>query len=80
MQKVILPRFPGLKQAIFCRRIVLFNEIFALFGCWKKSKSLKPTGVLWHEAMKGRSTENVVSAFIHFIHKNCDIQSFYFLG
>ena len=80
MQKVMLPRFPGLKQAIVCRRIVLFNEIFALFGGWKRSKSLKPTGVVWHEAMKGRLTENAVSAFIRFIRKTFDIQSFYFLG
>ena len=33
MQKVImLPRLPGLKQAIFCKRLVLFNETFAVAG------------------------------------------------
>ena len=65
MQKVImLPRLPGLKQAIFCKRLVLFNETFAPVGCWKKSKTLKPTGVLWHEAIKGRSAEDVASAYV----------------
>ena len=79
MQKVImLPRLPGLKQAIFCKRLVLFNETFAPVGGWKKTKTLKPTGVLWHEAIKGRSAEDVASAFIHFIRKNRDIQSLIF--
>ena len=33
MQKVImLPRLPRLKQAIFCKRLVLFNETFAPVG------------------------------------------------
>ena len=45
---------------------------------WKKSKTLKPTGVLWHEAIKGRSPEDFPIAFIHYICKNCDIQSFIF--
>ena len=26
-----------------------------------KGKSIKPTGVLWHEAIKGRSAEDVAS-------------------
>ena len=33
MQKVImLPKPPGLKQTIFCKRLVLFNETFAPVG------------------------------------------------
>ena len=44
----------------------------------RNQKLLKPTGVLWHEAIKGRSAEDVASVFIHFIRKNRDIQSFIF--
>lgn len=77
MQKVImLPRLPGLRQVIFCKKLVLFNEIFEPVGGWKKSKTLRLTGVLWDEAIKGSSVEDVASAFIHFICKNRDIQSF----
>ena len=79
MQKMImLPRLLDLKQAIFCKRLVLFSETFAHVGGRKKSKTLKPTGALWHEAITGRLAEDVASAFIHFIRKNCDIQSFIF--
>ena len=79
MQKAImLPRLPGLKQPIFYKRLVRSNEAFAPVEGWKKSKTLKPTGVLWHVAIKGRLAEDVASAFIHFIRKNCDIQSFIF--
>ena len=81
MQKVImLSRFRGLKQVILCKRLLLFNETFVPVECWKKSKTLKPTGVLWHETLKGRSAEDVASTFIHFIYKNRDIQSFIFLA
>ena len=77
MQKVIkLPRLPGLRQVIFCTRLVLFNETFELVGGWKKSKTLRLTGVLRNEAIKGSSAEDVASAFIHFICKNHDIQRF----
>ena len=33
---------------------------------------------MWHEAIKGRLAEDVVSAFINFIQKNYDIQGFTF--
>ena len=79
MQKVImLPRLSCLKQVIFCERSVRFNETFAPVRGWKKSKTLNLTGVLWHEATKGRSAEDVASAITYFIQKNRDIQSFIF--
>ena len=48
LQVIMLPVMPGLKKAIFCRRIVIFNES----GGIKKCKS---TGVLvlWHEGISG---------------------------
>ena len=76
MQKVImLPRLPGIKQAIFCKRLVLFNETFAPIG---KVKEMKPTGVLWHEAIKGRSAEDVASTFILFVRNFRDCERFVF--
>ena len=79
MQNVImLPRLRRLKQAIFCKRLVFFNETLPPVRGWKKSKTLKPTGVLWYEAIKSRSVEDVASVFIHFMHKNRDIQCFIF--
>ena len=55
MQKVImLPRLPGLKVVVFCKRIVVFNETFAPVGGSKNGKD-KATGVLWHEGIRGRS-------------------------
>ena len=70
MQKVImLPRLPGLKVVVFCKRIVVFNETFAPVGGSKNGKD-KATGVLWHEGIRGRSTVDVVGTFPSFIRKN----------
>ena len=47
MLKVIMVSWlPGLKQAIFCKRLLPFVETFAPVGSWKKSKMVKPTGIL----------------------------------
>ena len=75
MQKVImLPGLPGLKQAIFYKRLVLFNETFAPIG----KLELKPVGVLQHEAIKGRSAEDVTSTLTFFIRNFRDCQKFVF--
>ena len=63
---IMLPGLPGLKQAIFWKLLVLFNETFASVGGKAKEKGIKTTGVLWHEAIKGRSAEDVTSTFIFF--------------
>ena len=76
MQKVImLPRMPGLKVAVFCKRIVIFNETFAPVG--GKSRG-KPNGVLWHEGIAGRSAQEVASTYIKVIRSNRDKSSFVF--
>ena len=76
MQKVImLPGLPGLKQAIFYKRLVLFNETFAPIG----KSEMKPVGVLWHEAIKGRSAEDVTSTSTFFIRNFRDCEKFVFL-
>ena len=79
MQKVImLLCLPGLKQAIFCKWLVLFNEKFAPLGGKAKGKNIKPTGALWHEGIKGRFAEDVASTFIFFLCQNRDINNFVF--
>ena len=60
MQKeVMFLRLPSLKQSIFCKRLALFNETFAPIG----KSEMKLVGVLWHEAIKDRSAEDVASTF-----------------
>ena len=67
LQKVImLPILPGLKKAIFCKRIVMFNETFAPLG---GSKNGKPVGMLWHEGISGRNAEDVASVFLTYLRK-----------
>lgn len=76
MQKVIMfPRLPGIKEAIFGRRLVVFNETFETIG---KKASMKPVSVLWNEAKKGRSAEDVASSFIAFIRNMRDREKFIF--
>ena len=68
LQKVImLPAMTGLKKSIFCKRIVLFNETFAPLG--GKKQGVAPTGVLWHEGIRGRNAQDVASVFVTFLRK-----------
>ena len=54
---------PGMKKAIFSQRLVIFNETLAPVGGAINGKSV---GFLLHEAISGRSAEDVASAFITF--------------
>ena len=61
LQKVIMmPRMPGLKQCIFTKRLVTFNETFAPVGEGRG----KAVGVLWHEAIMGRGADDIASTYI----------------
>ena len=65
MQKVImLPRMPGVKRAVFTRRIVAFNMTFATLGGRRNAQSL---GIIWHEAVCGRNDEDVTSTYVKFV-------------
>ena len=65
MQKVImLPRMPGVKRAVFTRRIVAFNMTFAPLGGRRNGQ---PIGIIWHEAVCGRSDEDVTSTYVKFV-------------
>ena len=61
LQKVmLLPRLPGVKKAIFCKRLVVFNESFVPIG----NRNGKGIGILWHEGIDGRCASDVASSFI----------------
>ena len=68
MQKAImLPKIPGLKVVMFCKRIVLLNETFAPIGGSTKGLKEKATGMLWDAAIKGREAPDVSSNYINYI-------------
>ena len=61
MQKIILlPRMPGMKVCLFTRRLVVFHLTFAPLG----KTAEKPTGIIWHEGISGRSAEDIASAYL----------------
>ena len=79
MQKVImLPSLPGVKTAVFTRRITMYHETFAplmpskeVKKQWiedkKKIRKLKPLGMIWHEGIQGRCDEDVASSVVKFL-------------
>lgn len=62
LQVIMLPRMEMFKEAIFTPRIIAFNESFVI----TRKKQTIPTAVIWHEAITGRSTEDITSAFYAF--------------
>ena len=66
LQKVImLPRMNQFKEAIFTRRLTVFNETFAGLG------SRKNFATIWHEAISGRNDEDIASSYYTFLTANC---------
>ena len=75
MQKVMmLPRLPGVKTAIFTKRMVCFHETFAPLGSFTSDN--RPIGIIWNEAISGRSAGDVASAFNCFLTVKCDVKHF----
>lgn len=74
MQKVImLPSLPGIKTAIFTKRLVAFHETFAPL------KTLDNTiAVIWNEAISGRNANDISSVFIKAMRQENDINHFTF--
>ncbi|XP_054263988.1 uncharacterized protein LOC128987257 [Macrosteles quadrilineatus] len=65
LQKVLmLPHMEQFKQAVFTKRIVLFNESFVPIG---KKPKIEPMACLWHEAISGRKKEDITSALHAFL-------------
>lgn len=72
LQKVImLPRMEQYKAAIFCSRIIAFNESFVPLG--KSSKNF-PVAVLWNETVSGRSSHDILSAYRTLFLQNRDTE------
>ncbi|CAH2107818.1 unnamed protein product [Euphydryas editha] len=61
LQKVV-PRLDIIKIAIFCPRIIAFNESFVPLAQAKK----KLNAVLWYEGVSRRKKEDIISAYRYF--------------
>ncbi|KAK6181875.1 hypothetical protein SNE40_009653 [Patella caerulea] len=66
LQKVImLPRMPGNKTAVFTKRIIAFNETFAVTGkLTRRNPSRQSVAVVWHEGIAGRKGVEIASSFV----------------
>jgi len=72
LQKVLMmPRLPGVKTAVFTRRLVVFHETFVPLKSLDNSVS-----VLWHEAISGRNAEDIASTFICAMKQEPDVSHF----
>ncbi|CAM4572758.1 unnamed protein product [Leuciscus chuanchicus] len=73
LQKVImLPRMPGVKSAVFTRRISTYHETFASVG--KKLNKRKTISIVWHEGIAGRNAKEITSAYAAALEKERDIR------
>lgn len=59
----MLSRMEMFKDVIFTPRIIAFNESFVI----TRQKKTIPTAVIWHEAISGRSTQDITSTFYAFL-------------
>lgn len=57
------------KEIIFTPRIIAFNESFVPLG---KKSHIHPWAALWHEAISGRTKDNIISTFYAFLLENRD--------
>lgn len=65
----MLPRMDMFKEIIFTPRIIAFNESFVPLG---KKSHIHPWAALWHEAISGRSKDDIISTFYAFLLQNRD--------
>ena len=59
----MLPRMPGVKRAVFTKRLVTFHKAFVPLGKFSKTKGFVPAKVIWHEGTSGRNAKDVASTF-----------------
>ena len=64
---------PGVKTAVFTRRITAYHETFASVGKFTPSKE-KTLSVIWHEGIAGQSAAEVASAFVTSLHQERDVR------
>ena len=71
----MLPHFPGIKTALFTKRILLINQTIAPLG-GKGTENEKHFAFLWHEGIQGRNDEDVESAVVKFLNLDTLCQNF----
>lgn len=62
------------KSAIFCPRLIAFNESFVPLG--SSSGTNVPFAVLWNETVSGRNQEDIISTYQSFFVHNRDVKHF----
>ena len=78
MKVTVLPIIP-VKEAIFTQRLICYNETFSvLMPADKDQKTVRKACqkersacVVWHEALAGRSAEEVSAAFVLYLESAC---------
>uniref|UniRef100_A0A6P7FBR7 Uncharacterized protein LOC114328648 n=1 Tax=Diabrotica virgifera virgifera TaxID=50390 RepID=A0A6P7FBR7_DIAVI len=69
MEKVImLPRCEMFKSVIFTKRLTVYNESFVPVG---KKNSWPSVACLWHDAIRGRNKEELISTVHKFLSTHC---------
>ncbi|XP_074542663.1 uncharacterized protein pogza isoform X2 [Halichoeres trimaculatus] len=64
LQRVILlPRMPGVKQALTSKRVSVFHETFATIS-QRRGAEKKSISVIWHEGVALRKAVEVASAYV----------------
>ena len=68
------------KRSLCCQECLDLRQLYKVetFAPVGGSPQGKPIGVLWHEAVSGRSAEDVASSYIKLIRENRDVQKFVF--
>lgn len=65
LQKVImLPRCEMFKSVVFTKRLTVYNESFVPVGT---KNNLQSVACLWHEGIRGRNKEDILSTFYKFL-------------
>lgn len=79
LEKIImLPRMENFKKVLFTPRIIAYNETFVPVGGNTIKKTSLPFAALWHEAIRGRGKEELISTFNAFFLQNRDAENFIF--
>lgn len=65
----MIPRLDMFKDVIFTPRIIAFNESFVPVG---KKRKQYPWAMIWHEAIRGRSKDDIISTYYAFFMANRD--------
>ena len=65
----MLANLPGIKTALFTRRIIMINQSIAPLGTFKNNIN-KPRGYLWYEVIQGRKDEDIASVIIKFLRES----------